>query len=181
MIIYIKIRKKSRTYIFSPYHKSSDDRVFPSYLAITKRGPEEEARMSLHSSRFLLLTLLTLISASNVATVSPSLPEALIAPLGSLRSLKQRRLTSTRNLYTTHYFLQELDHFTFQPNSFYLFYQKYLMNSTYWENGPNHSGPIFVYTGHEADIVSTAEMMDFMYDIAPKFGALLVFIEVIML
>lgn len=138
--------------------------------------------MDLHSSPLLVLILVTLTSASNLITICNSLPIPLMTPL---QSLKQKDATSNskqsnKSLFTTHYFPQELDHFTFQPKSFNLFYQKYLMNSTHWDKGPVHHGPIFVYTGNEGNIEWFAENTGFMYDIAPKFGALLVFIEVIM-
>jgi lysosomal Pro-X carboxypeptidase len=137
--------------------------------------------MDLHSYPFLVLILLALTSASNFITIY-SLPMPIITPM---QYTKQRDTTtsiskdSNKSLFTTHYFPQELDHFTFQPKSFNLFYQKYLMNSTYWDEGPIHCAPIFVYTGNEGNIEWFAENTGFMYDIAPKFGALLVFIEVI--
>ncbi|KAF0902847.1 hypothetical protein E2562_019156 [Oryza meyeriana var. granulata] len=83
--------------------------------------------------------------------------------------------------FTAHYFPQELDHFTFTPNSSAVFYQKYLVNGTFWRRGAGDgeaaAGPIFVYTGNEGDIEWFATNTGFMFDIAPKFGALLVFIE----
>ncbi|OAY31800.1 lysosomal Pro-X carboxypeptidase isoform X1 [Manihot esculenta] len=75
--------------------------------------------------------------------------------------------------YKAHYFPQVLDHFTFQPISSKIFYQKYLINSQYWHRG----APIFVYTGNEGDIDWFAANTGFLLDIAPKFQALLVFIE----
>ena len=85
------------------------------------------------------------------------------------------------NPFTVHYFPQELDHFTFTPNASMLFYQKYLVNDTFWRRpggGKGAAGPLFVYTGNEGDIEWFATNTGFMFDIAPKFGALLVFIEV---
>ncbi|KAG9456275.1 hypothetical protein H6P81_000783 [Aristolochia fimbriata] len=79
--------------------------------------------------------------------------------------------------YETHYFPQLLDHFTFRPQSSKIFYQKYLVNSTYWTGGPHNRAPIFVYTGNEGDIEWFAANTGFMLDIAPKFRALVVFIE----
>ncbi|XP_037462459.1 lysosomal Pro-X carboxypeptidase-like isoform X2 [Triticum dicoccoides] len=82
----------------------------------------------------------------------------------------------TAEPFTAHYFLQELDHFTFTPNSSHLFSQKYLLNDTFWRRKPT-TGPLFVYTGNEGDIEWFATNTGFMFDIAPQFGALLVFIE----
>ncbi|KAM0930447.1 hypothetical protein ACQ4PT_001122 [Festuca glaucescens] len=81
--------------------------------------------------------------------------------------------------FTAHYFPQELDHFTFTPNSSRVFSQKYLLNDTFWRKptGAAAAGPLFVYTGNEGDIEWFATNTGFMFDIAPEFGALLVFIE----
>ncbi|KAI4969643.1 hypothetical protein ZWY2020_000557 [Hordeum vulgare] len=78
--------------------------------------------------------------------------------------------------FTAHYFQQELDHFTFTPNASDLFSHKYLLNDTFWRRKPT-AGPLFVYTGNEGDIEWFATNTGFMFDIAPDFGALLVFIE----
>nr|CAB3468565.1 unnamed protein product [Digitaria exilis] len=89
--------------------------------------------------------------------------------------------TTAVNPFTAHYFPQELDHFTFTPNASMIFYQKYLINDTFWRRpsaaGDGAAGPLFVYTGNEGDIEWFATNTGFMFDIAPKFGALLVFIE----
>jgi lysosomal Pro-X carboxypeptidase len=84
----------------------------------------------------------------------------------------------TAKPFTTHYFQQELDHFTFTPNASDLFSQKYLLNDTFWRRKPT-AGPLFVYTGNEGDIEWFTTNTGFMFDIAPEFGALLVFIEVL--
>jgi len=88
---------------------------------------------------------------------------------------------STAQPFTTHHFPQELDHFTFAPNASIVFRQKYLVNDTFWRRpsgGNGGAGPLFVYTGNEGDIEWFATNTGFMFDIAPKFNALLVFIEV---
>lgn len=79
--------------------------------------------------------------------------------------------------FETHYFPQIIDHFSFQPGSYKTFNQKYLINGEYWQRG----GPIFVYTGNEGNIEWFAANTGFLLDIAPKFRALLVFIEVLLL
>lgn len=76
--------------------------------------------------------------------------------------------------YEVQYFPQVVDHFSFIPSGYKIFYQKYLINKDYWHKG----GPIFVYTGNEGDIDWFAANTGFMLDIAPKFHALLLFIEV---
>ncbi|PSS21024.1 Lysosomal Pro-X carboxypeptidase [Actinidia chinensis var. chinensis] len=124
-------------------------------------------------SSFLFLLLLTIS-----ATPPPiqSTPTFFPKPTNYQSSLLKQLAKSNPNPklpYKTHYFPQILDHFTFQPQSSKIFYQKYLINSHYWHK----NGPIFVYTGNEGDIEWFAANTGFMLDIAPKFNALLVFIE----
>ncbi|GAB2229559.1 hypothetical protein Droror1_Dr00013805 [Drosera rotundifolia] len=78
--------------------------------------------------------------------------------------------------YKTKYSTQTLDHFNFNPQSYETFQQRYLINAKYW-GGPGRNAPIFVYTGNEGDIEWFAQNTGFMYEVAPKFKALLVFIE----
>ncbi|KAJ0039638.1 hypothetical protein Pint_27827 [Pistacia integerrima] len=76
--------------------------------------------------------------------------------------------------YETKYYEQRLDHFSFAdlPN----FQQRYLINTEHWL-GPFHLAPIFLYCGNEGDIEWFAVNSGFMWDVAPKFGAMLVFPE----
>lgn len=61
--------------------------------------------------------------------------------------------------------------FSFANND--TFNLRYLINDTYWKE----NGPIFLYTGNEGDITTFAQNTGFMWEIAPEFGALLVFAE----
>ncbi|KAI0502481.1 hypothetical protein KFK09_017434 [Dendrobium nobile] len=117
---------------------------------------------------FLLLLppLFFFPSLATLPILFPRAPQSLLANLSE--SNKYPNLP-----YSAHYFPQQLDHFSYQPKSYSIFYQKFLMNSTFWERGE----PIFVYTGNEGDIEWFAANTGFMMDIAPKFRALLVFIE----
>uniref|UniRef100_A0A0E0LE05 Lysosomal Pro-X carboxypeptidase n=1 Tax=Oryza punctata TaxID=4537 RepID=A0A0E0LE05_ORYPU len=133
---------------------------------------------------------LLLVAATSASPVFPG-----VHPL-QLQALRQRRPASSgrgsryvvaaaaaaaaaAKPFTAHYFPQELDHFTFTPNASAVFYQKYLVNDTFWRRsssaaaGEPPAGPIFVYTGNEGDIEWFATNTGFMFDIAPKFGALL--------
>jgi len=74
--------------------------------------------------------------------------------------------------YQTKYFDQRVDHFNFVNDT--TFKQKYLINDTWWKT---NNGPIFFYTGNEGDIEAFAQNSGFMWDIAPEFGAMLVFAE----
>lgn len=84
-----------------------------------------------------------------------------------------KRLSNSTYRYETAFYNQTLDHFNFVTDAKYR--QKYLYNDTWWDKA--NSGPIFFYTGNEGDIESFAENSGFMWDIAPEFGALLVFAE----
>ena len=77
--------------------------------------------------------------------------------------------------YETKYFSQRLDHFSFSelPN----FPQRYLINTESWV-GPERLGPIFFYCGNEGEIDWFAENTGFVWEIAPRFGAMVVFPEV---
>lgn len=77
--------------------------------------------------------------------------------------------------YETKYFSQQLDHFSFADLP--KFSQRYLINSDHW-TGASELGPIFLYCGNEGDIEWFATNSGFIWEIAPKFGALLVFPEV---
>ncbi|GJN38956.1 hypothetical protein PR202_gb28042 [Eleusine coracana subsp. coracana] len=135
----------------------------------------------------LPLLLLSVFLPSPIAAARSSNPKPFPpVPPPHLQALRQQRVRSSLDAdaataskpFTAHYFPQELDHFTFTPNSSMIFYKKYLLNDTFWRRpGGKQAGPLFVYTGNEGDIEWFATNTGFMFDIAPKFGALLVFIE----
>ncbi|KAJ8966307.1 hypothetical protein NQ314_003572 [Rhamnusium bicolor] len=64
-----------------------------------------------------------------------------------------------------------LDHFSYTGSR--TFSLKYLVNDTFYLKG----GPIFFYTGNEGDIEMFAQNSGFLFDIAPRFKALIVFAE----
>ncbi|KAL7199339.1 hypothetical protein ACSBR2_021599 [Camellia fascicularis] len=74
------------------------------------------------------------------------------------------------------FFTQTLDHFNYNPQSYDTFQQRYLINDTYW-GGAKNNAPIFVYTGNEGEIEWFAQNTGFMFETAPSFRALLIFIE----
>ncbi|XP_048538984.1 lysosomal Pro-X carboxypeptidase-like [Triticum urartu] len=142
---------------------------------------------SSHPAVILVLLLLLLVVAfapAPAAAVSPSkrpthqppsFPAGISTPRQLAASSSSGYATAVKP-FTAHYFPQELDHFTFTPNSSRVFSQKYLLNDTFWRRKPT-VGPLFVYMGGEADIEWLATTTGFMFDIAPEFGALIVFIE----
>ncbi|KZV29914.1 lysosomal Pro-X carboxypeptidase [Dorcoceras hygrometricum] len=76
--------------------------------------------------------------------------------------------------YETRYFDQVLDHFSFSelPN----FRQRYLINTDHW-TGPDRLGPIFLYCGNEGDIEWFAANTGLVWELAPRFGAMVLFPE----
>ncbi|XP_061355173.1 uncharacterized protein LOC133299703 [Gastrolobium bilobum] len=84
--------------------------------------------------------------------------------------------SAQNGLYRTKFFTQTLDHFNYNPQSYQTFQERYLINDTYW-GGAKKKAPIFVYTGNEGDIEWFTQNTGFMFEKAPYFQALLVFIE----
>ncbi|KAH7429587.1 hypothetical protein KP509_09G057600 [Ceratopteris richardii] len=78
--------------------------------------------------------------------------------------------------YKTLFYTQTLDHFSFTPSSYRTFQQRYLVNEDHW-GGANSSAPIFVYCGNEGDIEWFASNTGFLWEIAPMYSAMVVFIE----
>ncbi|XP_027921070.1 lysosomal Pro-X carboxypeptidase isoform X1 [Vigna unguiculata] len=76
--------------------------------------------------------------------------------------------------YETRYFQQRLDHFSFSELP--TFSQRYLISTEHWV-GPQRLGPIFLYCGNEGDIEWFAQNTGFVWELAPRFGAMVVFPE----
>lgn len=77
--------------------------------------------------------------------------------------------------YETRCIQQSLDHFSFSELP--TFPQRYLISTEHWV-GPHRLGPIFFYCGNEGDIEWFAQNTGFVWEIAPRFGAMVVFPEV---
>jgi len=75
-------------------------------------------------------------------------------------------------VYETRWWTAPLDNFNFHASNA-TFQLKYLLNDTFYRAG----GPIFFYTGNEGPIELFAQNTGFMWDIAPQFGAMVVFAE----
>ncbi|XP_021289471.1 lysosomal Pro-X carboxypeptidase-like [Herrania umbratica] len=121
---------------------------------------------------FLCFSIFSSLSSTvSYAKLPPRFPSSVVRPVQL--SLATKRGTK---LYKAKYFTQILDHFNFNPKSYQTFQHRYLINDTYW-GGPKKNSPIFVYTGNEGDIEWFAQNTGFMFDVAPYFKALLVFVE----
>ncbi|KAL0374826.1 UNVERIFIED_CONTAM: Lysosomal Pro-X carboxypeptidase [Sesamum radiatum] len=123
----------------------------------------------------LLLLFFHLFSSSAVTTaknIRHGFPSSIIQPEQRILGTK-----TSHGLYEEKFFTQILDHFNYNPQSYETFQQRYLINDTYWGGGADKNAPIFVYTGNEGDIEWFAQNTGFMFEIAPHFKALLLFIE----
>ncbi|ENN80327.1 hypothetical protein YQE_03319, partial [Dendroctonus ponderosae] len=73
--------------------------------------------------------------------------------------------------FVTKYIDMPLDHFSFTTNT--TFKLRYLVNDSYFSNDQ----PIFFYTGNEGDISMFAQNTGFLFELAEKMGALIIFAE----
>ena len=78
----------------------------------------------------------------------------------------------------TFFYNQTIDHFSYRPESYATFPQRYFVKDKYG-GGAKRSSPIFVYLGDEADTDLELPKIGFLEENAPKFNALIVYIEVI--
>ncbi|KAL2481700.1 alpha/beta-Hydrolases superfamily protein [Abeliophyllum distichum] len=121
---------------------------------------------------FLYSISLVFSSAISTTKIKPRFPSSIVAQ----QPENKLSLSSKTELYEEKFFTQILDHFNFHPQSYQTFQQRYLINDKYW-GGPNNNSPIFVYTGNEGEIEWFAQNTGFLFDTAPLFKALLIFIE----
>ncbi|GAV57664.1 Peptidase_S28 domain-containing protein [Cephalotus follicularis] len=122
----------------------------------------------------LLLIIVSIITTSSVVSqpsITPSFRRAPRFPgkFSHNHNFKQQYR------YETRYFSQRLDHFSFSSD-LPSFPQRYLINTEHWV-GPSRLGPIFLYCGNEGDIEWFAANTGFVWEIAPKFGAMVLFPE----
>ncbi|KAL0424097.1 UNVERIFIED_CONTAM: Lysosomal Pro-X carboxypeptidase [Sesamum radiatum] len=146
--------------------------------------PKPKANLSLLISLFLFFFSQT-ISSLPLPRPRPRprpRPSGLLSPQHAPRFLGKfshsnntGRLGAPRYRYETRYFDQNLDHFSFSDLP--TFRQRYLINTEYWA-GPDKLGPIFLYCGNEGDIEWFAANTGFVWELAPRFRAMIIFPEV---
>ncbi|KAM5584601.1 hypothetical protein ABKV19_004128 [Rosa sericea] len=83
---------------------------------------------------------------------------------------------AARHHFRTYYYAQTLDHFNYWPGSYATFLQRYMVSSMHWR-GAGAAAPMFVYLGGEESLDESIGSIGFLTDNAPKFGALMVYIE----
>lgn len=130
----------------------------------------------MEASRIILSSLLFLLLSLYHSSLSAASVSRFPAGLAGHKPLKKP--PPGKVAYEIRHFTQNLDHFDYQPQSYATLQQRYLFDDRHW-GGAKNGSPIFVYTGNEGDIEWFAENTGFMFDVAPYFKALLVFIEVI--
>ncbi|GAB2283062.1 hypothetical protein Dimus_017594 [Dionaea muscipula] len=144
-------------------------------------------KMAPPSTLPVLLFLLTLSSAAVQSEPTTPHPHTLLPrhhhrrPPSFLGKFAEPDKPSVRSQlrqyrYETRYFSQRLDHFTFSSNNPTSFPQRYLISTEHWA-GPERLGPIFLYCGNEGDIEWFAANTGFVWEIAPRFGAMVLFPE----
>ncbi|CAA3021272.1 lysosomal Pro-X carboxypeptidase-like [Olea europaea subsp. europaea] len=121
----------------------------------------------------LLLYSISLLYSTAISTskITHRFPSSIVAQPENKLSFSTKT-----ELYDEKFFTQILDHFNFHPQSYQTFQQRYLINDKYW-GGPNTNAPIFVYTGNEGEIEWFAQNTGFLFETAPLFKSLLIFIE----
>ncbi len=79
--------------------------------------------------------------------------------------------------FKTEWYEQVLDHFSFSDRKPHgTFKQRVLVCDQFWDKGTDDA-PMFFYTGNEGDIEMFYHNTGLMFDLAPKFRALIVFAE----
>ncbi|XP_016439807.1 uncharacterized protein LOC107765654 [Nicotiana tabacum] len=136
--------------------------------------------MKMKNQLFLFQWLLLLIFSRTSISVKPHKIPRLTPLLENI--LRDSNTLSSSSSFTlpkefeTYYYTQTLDHFNYGPKSYSTFKQRYIINSKYW-GGSNSNSPIFAYLGAESSIDSDPLGIGFLTDFAPRFKALLVYIE----
>lgn len=123
---------------------------------------------------FILILFFTFSSLSSTHKI----PRLGLLPRTTTTTANQQLTSSdTSHDLNTFFYTQTLDHFNYRPDSYTTFQQRYIINFKYW-GGTKTSSPIFVYLGCESAIDGDVDFIGFLPDNAPRFKALLVYIEV---
>ncbi|GLU20176.1 hypothetical protein SLE2022_363880 [Rubroshorea leprosula] len=131
-----------------------------------------------------LLNVFYLLIIFTIAVVSASSSPSLASPPSSfspskkpprfLSKFSHGTRTQQQYRYEIRYFSQRLDHFSFAELPW--FSQRYLISTEHWV-GPSRLGPIFLFSGGERDVEGIAADTGFVWEIAPRFGAMVLYAE----
>lgn len=122
--------------------------------------------------------LLFFVATFTTTTVNASHKIPRLSPVNPL--LKDPTATVATNVSSdleVFFYNQTLDHFNFNPESYATFPQRYVINSKWW-GGASKNSPIFAYLGAEGPIDQDILSLGFLPENAPRFKALLVYLEV---
>ncbi|RWW87831.1 hypothetical protein BHE74_00003320 [Ensete ventricosum] len=135
-------------------------------LSISSRRVNVRITMRRFATALVLISLcfFVVFPSSRALRVRPRLLERFARPGNRAQAYQ----------YEERYFRQSLDHFSFADLP--PFDQRYLIANTGAWARP--AGPIFFYCGNEGDIEWFAANTGFVWDIASRFSALVVFAEV---
>ncbi|XP_031266533.1 lysosomal Pro-X carboxypeptidase-like [Pistacia vera] len=121
------------------------------------------------------LLLIFIVISISVTSTSSKIPR--LSPVRGTVLLDPEILSAPISEdFQTFFYTQTLDHFTYRPESYSTFQQRYVINFKYW-GGSNSNAPIFAYLGAEAPIDGDLSIIGFLPDNALRFKALLVYIE----
>ena len=105
--------------------------------------------------------------------------DASISPLRYFKLTAQNEMSYFSSIpstpdykYSVKYFGQRVDHFNY-VNKRLRFRQRYVISEEHW----CECCPIFLYLGNEGDIMYFVNNTGYMWEIAPKFSAMVIFVE----
>lgn len=128
------------------------------------------------SIQLLLSVFFLIIFSSCLPTTQYKIPRLGAFPKNIHRAEPQTSSQSSSRDLVTFYYTQTLDHFNYKPESYTTFRQRYVIDFRSW-GGANTSAPLFVFFGAEEDLDDDLDAIGFLSDNAPRFKALLIYIE----
>ncbi|KAF5727494.1 Serine carboxypeptidase S28 family protein [Tripterygium wilfordii] len=125
---------------------------------------------------FSLFFFFFLFFSFSITSVSATPRLGAFRSFGKSEILKTAATTATIDDFQTFLYPQTLDHFNYKPESYTTFDQRYAINFKYW-GGAKTNSPILAFLGEESSMDYDLSVIGFLTDNAPRFKALLVFIE----
>ena len=167
---------RTRTYLFQlpqPKVHTLVSQPPPS----TDQWSEKMAKPKPSDLLLIIVIIAVIFSTSSSPTATASSSSKWFPPPRFGKFARDNNIVVLQQIrYETRYFEQQLDHFSFSELP--RFRQRYLISTEHW-SGPTRLGPIFVYCGNEGDIAWFASNAGFIWEIAPQFGAMVLFPEVL--